>query len=594
MAAGSASGASAATAAQLRDEALAAAQCLEREASAARETNAARADQLQQDAALLKDAAAAQERVRAAADALSQARAQADALEAQAAALRERLRSDSDDDGRSTSSEAATLAHLHSQACAVQNVKYLIPIVLDLQSPHYSKWRGYLLLALGRYELKDHVLSDVSHPSDPHWQRMDCVVVSWIFNSISPELLDIIHAHDGVSARAAWLGIAEQFLGNRESRALLLDAEFRNLSQGDLTVDDYCRKMKGMADALADLGEPVNDRTLVLNVLRGLNERFQFMTHIITRQRPFPSFADVRADLRLAELNMAPPSAAPTALLTAAPGKTTPAPSAAPPRLPATTPPTGGSSGTNSGANRGRRRRGGRNQGTLGSTSVPGGQQWPSFYNPWTGSIQMWPNPAPGGLRHSSTRPDAPPPHAMLAGTPPPGFPAAPPSPGAPLLPTPPTWAPWTPQSLAQAFSTVSLNQPSPSDWVFDSGASSHVAANPGIVTPTPSSFPTSIVVGNGATLPVVGTGCSTLPGPFRLNNVLLAPGVIKNLLSVRQFTTDNQVSIEFDPSGFSVKDLRTRNVLLRCDSLGPLYTLQLPSTPGAPCVLVATPSSST
>ena len=41
-------------------------------------------------------------------------------------------------------------------------------------------------------------------------------------------------------------------------------------------------------------------------------------------------------------------------------------------------------------------------------------------------------------------------------------------------------------------------------------------------------------------TLPVVGTGYSTLPGPFRLNNVLLAPDIIKNLLSVRQFTTDN------------------------------------------------------
>jgi hypothetical protein len=35
--------------------------------------------------------------------------------------------------------------------------------------------------------------------------------------------------------------------------------------------------MKGMADALADLGEPIQDRTLVLNVLHGLNERFQVM-----------------------------------------------------------------------------------------------------------------------------------------------------------------------------------------------------------------------------------------------------------------------------------------------------------------------------
>ena len=87
---------------------------------------------------------------------------------------------------------------------------------------------------------------------------------------------------------------------------------------------------------------------------------------------------------------------------------------------------------------------------------------------------------------------------------------------------------------------------------MIDSGASSHITANPGMVTATPfSSFPSSIVVGNGATLPVIGTGYSVLPGPFRLDNVLIAPDIIRNLLSVRKFTTDNCVSIEFDPLVF-------------------------------------------
>jgi len=282
----STSGAStAATAIKLRDEALAAAQKLEEEAASLHSTNTDRSQQLQTEADLLKSAAAAQDRVRAAADALEKERAQADALEQQAAALRDRLRTDSfHDDGsqdggdHSFSSDAATIAHLHSQAAAVQNIKNLIPIVLDLQSSNYSRWHGYVLLIPGRFVLKDHVLSDASRFNDPAWSRMDCVVVSWIFNTISTDLLDVIHERDGVSARAAWLGIEQQFLNNRESRAMLLDAEFRTLSQGALSIDAYCRKMKGMADALADLGEPVHDRTLVLNILRGLNERFQFMS----------------------------------------------------------------------------------------------------------------------------------------------------------------------------------------------------------------------------------------------------------------------------------------------------------------------------
>ncbi len=112
---------------------------------------------------------------------------------------------------------------------------------------------------------------------------------------------------------------------------------------------------------------------------------------------------------------------------------------------------------------------------------------------------------------------------------------------------------------------------------------------------PPPSSHPTSIVVGNGSTLPVTSVGASVLPGLFYLNDVLVAPHITHNLLSVRRFTTDNSCSIEFDPSGFSVKDLATRTLLARCDSSGPLYTLQ-PSTAGVspPPALVSTTSSPT
>jgi len=163
--------------------------------------------------------------------------------------------------------------------------------------------------------------------------------------------------------------------------------------------------MKSMADALADLGEPVNDRTLVLNILRGLNERFQFMAQLIPRQKPFPSFVDVRADLRLAELNMATPPAPPSALVTSSTSKpltSAPLPGPAPPRPPQ---PAGGAS---SGGNRGRRRRGGRGQGGHGGqggpSGPPGGSQWPSIFNPWTGSIHMWPgsNPGPVALHPTS------------------------------------------------------------------------------------------------------------------------------------------------------------------------------------------------
>jgi hypothetical protein len=75
----------------------------------------------------------------------------------------------------------------------------------------------------------------------------------------------------GCTVRHLWLAIKNQFLGNHEHRTLHLDTAFRTFVQGDLWVNEYCHKFKAMADGLAALSAPVNDRILILNILRGLN-----------------------------------------------------------------------------------------------------------------------------------------------------------------------------------------------------------------------------------------------------------------------------------------------------------------------------------
>jgi hypothetical protein len=90
------------------------------------------------------------------------------------------------------------------------------------------------------------------------------------------------------------------------------------------------------------------------------------------------------------------------------------------------------------------------------------------------------------------------------------------------------------------------------------------------------SSNPSSIVVGNDSSLPITSIGDSVLPGPFYLNNILLAPDMVQSLISVHRFTTDNWCSMEFDPFDLSVKDLTTKNVIVRSNSTGPLYTVRL------------------
>ncbi|XP_039852395.1 uncharacterized protein LOC120711059 [Panicum virgatum] len=309
----SSSAATATTAAKLCDEALAAAKLLEDEAASLRSTNAERGQQLQEDADLLKSAAAAQERVRGGADALEQEHAQALNQEQRAAALRVRHRSTGprddeprnddfpDDDDHSLTSDAAAVARLHSQAAADPESNS------DCSGPS-----GLQLLEVARLRPPH---PRPLRPAGPCPRRRTSPPrPGLVTHRLRGRVLALQHhlhrlaGHHPQPRRRLCPGCLARPRGAIPQQSgisrLILDAEFCTLSQGALSVNDYCRKMKNMADALADLGEPVQDCTLVLNVLRDLNERFHFMSQFIPRQRPFPSFADVRADLRLTELSI--------------------------------------------------------------------------------------------------------------------------------------------------------------------------------------------------------------------------------------------------------------------------------------------------
>jgi hypothetical protein len=133
--------------------------------------------------------------------------------------------------------------------------------------------------------------------------------------------------------------------------------------------------------------------------------------------------------------------------------------------------------------------------------------------------------------------------------------------------------------------------------WVMDSGATSHMVSDPGIISsPSHTPTPSHVTVGNGVSIPMFSASHTTLPTSqrtFLLHNVHVVPDTIKNLLSTRQFTIDNSVSVEFDPFGFSIKDLRTRREIIRCNSPGPLYKF-FPSTSSPPAFGLAASTNTT
>ncbi|GJZ66374.1 ribonuclease H-like domain-containing protein [Tanacetum coccineum] len=135
---------------------------------------------------------------------------------------------------------------------------------------------------------------------------------------------------------------------------------------------------------------------------------------------------------------------------------------------------------------------------------------------------------------------------------------------------------------LPYAFTTGTLHDPASDAWNFDTGASSHLNNSVNSLSEIFNMcMYSSISVADGHSIPVTNTGHNILPTPTRslhLNNVLITPHIVKNLIYVRQFVRDNNCTIEFDAFGFSVKDFLTRRVLLRCDSTRDLYPVTAPS----------------
>jgi len=326
----------------------------------------------------------------------------------------------------------------------------------------------------------------------------------------------------------------------------------------------YCTRLKTLADQLANVDSPVSNTRLVLKMISGLtNEYARFVTYI-QQHDPLPTFATAWSWMELEESTMlqraardSNSSSAPTALMVEAPSTevvSTP-PSSTPKQTPSYSNNRGyiGKKNNRGGRNSGRGN-GGQPQQQWQPWNIPPWQQWdPSNYPLWPYPTSNWnkPNNGPETQQGGILGPK-PQQAAFNVNTP-------------------------SPTDIGNAFSTLNLTQPDPS-WYMDIGATSHPTSSQGNLS---SYFKLNknnkIIVGNGHFVPIIGLGSTHLEtphSPLILNNVLDAPNLIKNLVYVRQFTTDNKVSIEFDPFGFSVKYFQTGMPIMRCESQGDLYLI--------------------
>jgi hypothetical protein len=215
-----------------------------------------------------------------------------------------------------------------SQAIHSVNIKSLVPYTLDTQIHNYGKWSQLFTIVLGRFDLLHHVTTSNDLSEDPAWVRENLTVLSWIFATISEDLVDMVIRPPGRQAHAIWRHLENIFSGNKASRAVHLEAVFHSLTQGDLSAHDYCHRLQQLANNLADCDAPVDDRTLVHQLVAGMNTKYHTLRTLLPALPVFPNFMQARDMLLLEERSQSVSNrhAADAALVAAATSSRSPAP----------------------------------------------------------------------------------------------------------------------------------------------------------------------------------------------------------------------------------------------------------------------------
>ncbi|KAL3649342.1 hypothetical protein CASFOL_005745 [Castilleja foliolosa] len=109
-------------------------------------------------------------------------------------------------------------------ATTVSNIQNFIPITLEMNNNHYSSWSELFKTHCRAFQVIDHLRLDDPDKSrkadaDATWDRLDAIVLQWIYLTISHDLLHTIIKLDSTAAQA-WASLANIFKDNGTSRAM--------------------------------------------------------------------------------------------------------------------------------------------------------------------------------------------------------------------------------------------------------------------------------------------------------------------------------------------------------------------------------------
>lgn len=428
---------------------------------------------------------------------------------------------------------------------------------LKLTANNYVSWKLQFQTLFIGYDLLGYIDGStpcpsrtISHngatiPNPAHivWIRQDQLILNALIGSLSPTIIPFIA--QATTSREAWTILANTYAKPSRGHIKQIKTHLKHITKGSQSISEYLQAIKSRADELAILGAPLDEDDLTDKILDNLGDDYKELVRAVQARDSSISFDELHEKLLNFEASLQA-------------GKPDPV------YFPAS-------------ANIAHRHSGNRN--------APGRRPSSNNHNSNTGwrqsqqSMDSSPTPTTVGSTPPGNRPPPRPylGYCQICGIQGhtakrcPSFRLVPNQP--PLLPNVPqpnTATSWQPRAHFAA------NTASNTSWLLDSGASHHVTSDlSNLSLHAPYIGTDDIMIGDGSGLPITHTGSTSLKTPqttFHLNNVLCVPSMKKNLISISQFCISNNVSIEFLPSSFLVKDLHTGTTLLRGSTKDGVY----------------------
>ncbi|XP_073360533.1 uncharacterized protein [Aegilops tauschii subsp. strangulata] len=178
----------------------------------------------------------------------------------------------------------------------------LIPIAEKLHRSNFNVWRAQALATIRGAQLvaylaaerelpaptlsdKDGKPTDTPNPAYETDRARDSLVLSFLFNSISPPVM--VQIAKCTTASAAWTAITEIFISQTQAAIVNTRMALSTTKKGNSTIAEYLGRMKALGNEMAAIGTPLTDDDMVSYILAGLDfDYMSFVSSVCARTVP--------------------------------------------------------------------------------------------------------------------------------------------------------------------------------------------------------------------------------------------------------------------------------------------------------------------